>query len=154
MNKRGQYYLVAAVVFAGLFFLLINTVNKLEKETNTRIYELQKEMKIESSKVIEYYANTEDIDKIEDFTKKYAQYSGKGINIYFITGNTSLGCQQVYNYTNGNKMDITPIDFDSVQNITTATIEGKLYSFKFEKGENFYFIIIQKERGETYILTG
>jgi hypothetical protein len=150
-NKRGQYYLVAAMVFLGLFFILISGVNQSKKETNTKIYELQKEMRIESSKVLEYYALTGN-NKIENFTKEYSNYAGQETNIYFITGNRTT--QQVYNYTNGNKMNLNSFSFNSANNILSATIEGKIYSFEFEKGENFYFIITQKEEDEIYILRG
>jgi hypothetical protein len=151
MNKRGQYYLVAAIVFVGIIFILISTVNYSEKKTNTRVYELNKEMKIESSKVMEYSAYTGD-DKIENFTKEYSEYAGQGMNIYFIIGNRTN--QQVYNYTNGNKMSITGFTFDPTENILNVTIEEKQYPLKFEKGENFYFIITQREDDEVYISKG
>ena len=152
-NKRGQYYLVAAMIFIGIIFILISIVNQSKKETNTRIYELSKEMKIESSKVIEYYANTSD-NKIENFTKEYSEYVGQETNIYFITGNRTSSFQEVYNYTNGTKMNITSFTFDSGENTLNVTIEEKLYSFEFEKGENFYFIITQTDGDEKYILRG
>jgi hypothetical protein len=150
-SKRGQYYLVAAVIFVVLFSILLSIVNQSKKETNTRIYELQKEMKIESSKVMEYYANTGN-DKIEDFTKNYSKYAGYGINIYSITGD--LITREVYNYTNGVKGATPPYDFDEAQNTLNVTIEEKLYSFKFESGKNFYFVLTQKNGNEKYILIG
>jgi hypothetical protein len=152
-NKKGQYYLVAAMIFLGLFFILISGVNQSKKETNTKIYELQKEMRIESSKVLEYYALTGN-NRIENFTKEYSNYAGQETNIYFITGNRTPTTQQVYNYTNGNKMNLNSFSFNSENNVLSATIEGKVYSFYFEKGENFYFIITQKEKNEIYILRG
>jgi len=150
-NKRGQYYLIAAIIFIGIIFILISVVNESRKETNTRVYELSKEMKIESSKVMEYYAYTGN-NQIENFTKKYSEYAGQEINIYFITGNRTL--QKAYNCTGGNRKNITDLDFDSVGNILNMTIEEKIYSFNFEKGENFYFVITQKEGDEEYILRG
>jgi hypothetical protein len=108
-------------------------------------------MKIESSKVMEYSAYTGD-DKIENFTKEYSEYAGQGMNIYFIIGNRTN--QQVYNYTNGNKMSITGFTFDPTENILNVTIEEKQYPLKFEKGENFYFIITQREDDEVYISKG
>jgi hypothetical protein len=150
-NKRGQYYLIATMIFIGIIFILISVSNQSKKETNTRIYELSKEMKIESSKIMEYYAYTRD-NKIENFTKEYSEYAGGKKNIYFITGNQTT--QEVYNYTNGNKVDINSGTFDMIQNTLNVTIEGKNYIFEFEKGENFYFIITQKEEDNEYILKG
>jgi len=149
MNKRGQYYLVAAIIFIGIIFILISVVNQSKKETNTRIYELSKEMKIESSKVMEYSVNTGNTANMEDFTKEYSEYAGQGINIYFITGNRAA--QEVYNYTNGLKNTI-PSSMNG--NTLETTIEGMDHSFEFEKGENFYFIITQNEGDEKYILEG
>jgi len=150
-NKRGQYYLIAAIIFIGIIFILISVVNESKKETNTRIYELSKEMKIESSKVMEYYSYT-GYNQIEDFTKKYSEYVGERTDIYFILGN--LTTQEVYTYTGGESINITELFFDQTENILNATIEEQLYSFNFEKGENFYFVIIQKEGDEEYILRG
>jgi hypothetical protein len=150
-NKKGQYYLVAAVIFVVLFSILLSIVNQSKKETNDRIYELQKEMKIESLKVMEYYANTEN-DKIENFTKKYSEYAGYGINVYSIAGN--LSNPQIYNYTNGIKGTEPSSIPDNSQNTLNVTIEEKLYSFKFESGKNFYFVLTQKNGNEMYILTG
>lgn len=150
-NKKGQYYLVAAVIFVVLFSILLSIVNQSKKETNTRIYELQKEMKIESSKVMEYYANTGN-DKVEYFTKNYSKYAGYGINIYSITGD--LSTREVYNYTNGIKGTTPSYEFNEAQNTLNVTIEEKSYSFKFESGKNFYFVITQKNGNEKYILTG
>jgi len=150
MNKRGQYYLVTAIIFIGIFFILISVVNQSKKETNMIIYEISKEMKIESSKVIEYSAYTGN-NRIEDFTKKYAEYAGQETNIYFITGNLATATQEVYNYTNGIK---TTIPSNIEGNVLDTILEGQTYSFEFKKGENFYFVIIREENDEKYVLRG
>lgn len=140
--------MVAAIIFVAIFFALISVINHSKKQTNTRLEELGKEMKMESLKAIEYSANTED-DKIENFTEKYSAYAGRDVNIYFITG--GISSPEVYNYTDGVK---NPLDFTPNGNIIETTIEGRAYSFEFKKGKNFYFIITQEKDEEKYILTG
>lgn len=147
MNKRGQYYLVVAILFVGIAFGLMSVMNSSKTETFSKIYEIQKEIRLESSKVIEYSSNTGD-NRIEDFTKNYSNYSGKGIKIYYITGD--LLDQEVYNYTNGEK---NSLNFNFEEDTLNTTIEEKEYYFKFEKGENFHFIIIEEMGEEKYLLT-
>ncbi len=149
MNKRGQYYLVAAIVFIGLFFSIVYISNSSsEKTTSSRIYELSRELKIESSKSLEYYSNTDD-NQMENFTREFSEYSGKDVNIYFIRGNTSS--PEVYNYTNSVK---NPIAFTQSDSTVNTTIEGKSYAFEFKKGENFYFVIARNTDEERYVLKG
>jgi hypothetical protein len=58
--------------------------------------------------------------------------------------------QEVYNYTNGEK---NSLNFNFEEDTLNTTIEEKEYYFKFEKGENFHFIIIEEMGEEKYLLT-
>ncbi|MFH1365229.1 MAG: hypothetical protein ABIH28_01445 [archaeon] len=153
-NRRGQYYIIAAIIFLGIFFSLMDVLNSSKKENSTKIEEISKEIKIESSKVIEYSSNTGD-EKIEDFTKKYSEYAGKEVNIYFITGEVDASWviinSEVYNYAEGVKENLA---FTLDGNILNTNINEKTYSFDFKKGKNFYFIIVQNMGDEKYILRG
>lgn len=152
MKKKGQYYLVAAIIFLGIFFILVSVANQSKKETNEEIYALNQEMKIESARVLEYFAYTGD-NKIGNFTQKYSEYSREGgADIYYIVGNSAL--QEVYNYTEGEKQNLENFVFDPVEEVLNVTIKGREYLFNFEKGENFYFIISQSKDGEEYVLVG
>jgi hypothetical protein len=128
--------------------MALSVLNHLKKQTNTQINELVQEMKIESSKTLEHYAYSGE-NKIGEFTKNYSDYAGEEYDIYFIVGNQNS--QEAYHYPNGTKTLLSP---SFASNTLNATIDGILYSFNFNKGENFYFVIIQKLNGEKYILRG
>ncbi len=173
-NKRGQFYLIAAVVVVALVLAYIAISNSISKSSFRELEKPQEDLKIESSNVLDYvlYKNLDEAqrnEKIEDFAKTYSNYSSAE-NFYYIYGDSSSIRVSAYrkksssgiyvNAAGSNEEMEIPLKIFTTQNFiptldeVTLTIEGNEHSFKIEQGQNFYFIISQENEGEEYIFTG
>lgn len=100
MHKRGQFYLITAVVLIIIIGSFVGYSNYAESRTPLRVYDLGKELDIESQHVLEYgiinnereiisQDNTASVDLLEHFTTLYYQYaesSAEDLEMYFILG--------------------------------------------------------------------
>ena len=173
MKKRGQFYLVAAIVIIGLIIGLAGVSNYVKQKPRVKIYDLDEELGIESEEIVQYgvfnYENNDDlISFLGNFTELYTEYAGEGKDLYFIYGDRD----DVYNFTilsykeigkgvvsagtskyhvKGkvvNETQQTPIG-DKV----SVIIGGTSHNFTLTKGENFYYILAEVSGDETHILS-
>ena len=152
MEKRGQFYLIAAIIIVGLLISFITVFNYSKKEENVIVNDLENELKIESQKVLDYSFVSGD-DKISQFGKDYSSYIGNEIEIHFITGKDPN--IKAYQYINRIEVDSSEnLQIDNQNNKIIFTLDGTDYEFDLTSGENFYFIISQQLKGETYVATG
>lgn len=91
-NRRGQFFLIAAVVIIAVIVSIVTITNYTQKKDVVRLYDLGEELGIESQQVLDYgtYSelNEEEMtDLIENFIDNYVSYIGTDKNIYFIFGN-------------------------------------------------------------------
>ena len=141
MKKRGQAFLITAVIFIAIVSALI-TIHNFSKKTEFSTFPyIAEEIQIESEKVMDYdLINSE--NKIGDFTDDVSNYTKKeNIEIYFITGDSgSLICSKCDELTESN-------------NLISAKIGDDIYEFPKTQGKHFYFIMIKEINGEKYVYT-
>ena len=142
-------YLIAAIVIVGLIIGFVTVFNFSKKEELTKAYELKEELRIESSKVLDYIEASGD-DKLENFTKIFAEYAGSEFKIYYITG--EAGSLEGYKYNEGVE---EPVDVDETSELgkVIIVVNETDYKFDVEEGQNFYFVISQYNEGEQYVET-
>lgn len=148
MNKRGQFYLIAAMLIIAIILGLNAVSNYLNQKSNVRLEDLRKELKIEAGHVLDYGVVSGD-DELDDFTRKYSDYAGDEFEIYFITG--EAGGIEAYKYVNDVK---TYTSVTEENNLIIAEINDVDYEFELNDGVNFYFVISQKVGGDTYVVSG
>ncbi len=169
-QKRGQFYLIAAVIIMGIVIGIGSISNFAEKKSYNEIYDFGEELKIESEKVLDHgIYNKKNIKSLlTDFTKDYANYTRGEKDLYFVFGNEDLISGVAYQYLSdetiyvnigeGNEELIADGEVHEIGNPTgeeiTIIIEEENYNFKLKKGENFYFIVSQEIGNEKYIVTG
>ena len=90
-NKTGQFYLVAAIIIAGIAIGLVAVANYSKKQEQTEINSLKEEIQIESSMVLDHALNTgesqqETSNLMQDFTQIYIDSESRDKNLYFIFG--------------------------------------------------------------------
>ncbi len=175
MNKRGQFFLIATIVIAGLIvgLSLIQISTKAPKE-ETAIYDLSREIGFESNKVIDYgvfnsVSQAQLSNNLTSLLDYYAAISPE-TEVMVIYGNEN-SLQGVY-YTEkadstglstgtGSSMKVLDISSTS-QNITKyISVYGERikvdinenisYEFDLKSGENFY-IVLEKKKGEEKIV--
>ena len=149
-NKKGQFYLVATIIIVGIVIGLAVIFNYSTKTNSYEVEEIAKELNIESQKVMDYDI-AQSTNKLENFAGNYSSYVGEDKDIYFIIVG-EVGNGEAYKFTDGEK-----VDFSEDLNVTGEEIQfglNETYTFKREKGKNFYFIIIYNKGGEIYVYTG
>ena len=153
MNKRddkgGQFYMLAAIVIIALFLGFIAIQNYSKTTKSTRVYDLKKELEIESGKFLDDGAKYGVYDW-QGFTGNFSKHAGRDINIGYIVG--IMGNLDVFRYDeNGAK--IKDIIYSETFGSVTVTWDDVDYTFKTTEGQNFYFIIAQYINEEKYIAT-
>jgi len=149
-NKKGQFYLVATIIIVGIVIGLAVIFNYSTKTNSYEVEEIAKELNIESQKVMDYDI-AQSTNKLENFAGNYSSYVGEDKDIYFIIVDED-GDGEAYKYIAEEK-----VNFSEDLNVTGEEIQfglNETYTFKREKGKNFYFIIIYDKRGERYVYTG
>ena len=149
-NKRGQFYLIAAVTIVTMIVVLTSMPIYTKKKIPEDYKNLGRELEIESERVLDYTTKTgADKDKtLENFTKDFENYAGQESEIYYIHMNESkyIG----YKYVNGLQTPIISLSNSSSE--INAVIDGNMYDFNLERGRNFYFVIIHEGTdGEIHI---
>jgi hypothetical protein len=184
INKKGQVYLIAAVVIIGLILGYVTVTNAFKgKDTDTRIFDLRDELNIEAGEVIDFGIFKENKDGIStsgqtfpslndlilDFTDTYNEYAGEGRDLFFVFG-TDEGITVVsyQEHTSGSvevggsKIDlvdekrsvINPGEGDDIKIITGEGDDEDEYNFELSEGENFYFVISERRGGEEFVTKG
>ncbi|MDD5699845.1 MAG: hypothetical protein PHH00_01470 [Candidatus Nanoarchaeia archaeon] len=168
MNKRGQVYLIAAIIIITIAAGLITISNYVSSHQTQDIYYLRDEIKIESSRVMDYAAlNSANFkNTMINFSEQYMNNT-RGNNFYFVLGSeTSMTflAYQSFNATifldGADKTSDVGIgriyignSFDPGANVTLG-INGNDYVFKLNVGNNYGFIISGEKGGQDYIARG
>lgn len=146
-NKRGQFYLIAAVMLIVVIIGLVSIVNYTSSKDDSKVNLYGDKLKIESEKVLDYDLNN-GANEIENFTRSYSNYMGSNVNAYFIVGiNSSL---RAYTYIAGVKLDLTN-NLEVSDGKIYFTAEDTEYIFDLNKGQNFYFILYQETDSGNYV---
>ncbi len=156
MEKKGQFFLVAAVIIIVVILGLAGISNRLITKTeNTRIYELSKELDLESESVINYgIYNSEDIaNLLQNFSTQYGEYIGENSDVYFIYGDYEGIYAAVYQRAEGDisiggstvtvetrEVDIRRLEYPE-DGVIIIIVADQKYQFKLAEGQNFFFVL-------------
>ena len=174
MSKSGQFYLVTAVVLAGIIIGISAISNYSKKERNPELDKLTEEIKIESVKTMDYGTNNnfngaQMNQLMQNFTNYYVNYEARnGKNLYFVFGNsnniTISGYQETAKVVSASSGSSQTTITQSAGNFTGSispsvsslvlSIDGKQHNFNLSTAENFYFVITQDVSGGEYVVTG
>jgi len=176
MNKRGQFYLIAAIIIIVVIIGFVVTINYSKRSDIIKLYDLGDELKIESENVIAYGVyNSLEMNGLDgllkNFTQIYTNYSGEGKDLYFVFGDdenitlagyTDLGEGTVSLKIPGQEGEegtlLTGDNYIAKQYPITSedivVVIGDLdYHFALSEGDYFYFVIAQEIEGEHYIFS-
>lgn len=178
MNKRGQFYIIAAILIVMVLFGLasVSTYTIVKPEPKT-IYDLSKDLDRESYKVLEY-----GIYNKENLTNLSESFSGEDVAKYFLkkTDNANIG------FVYGDKNDLNFLTYNHIktggitvggsrweaykdyskkrkadkkkdfkkvngQDFIKVRILEKDHLFELRDNEMFYFIIVKKRGDELFV---
>lgn len=94
-NKKGQFFLIAAVIIIVVIVSVVTISNYSQQKQTTKLYDLGKELGIESQNVLDYgtySSQSQDQMKtlMEQFINNYRSYLEQDKNIYFVFGNSQI----------------------------------------------------------------
>lgn len=166
-NKRGQFYLIAAVIIIAMILGFVAISNQFKKKDFTKLYDVGEELRIEAAVVLDYgaYNNKDMKEFLINFTKTYLNYT-EVENLYFLFGDTSEVSVAAYRkltpitiLVNGQEFNIPKEEYISQSysnptNPVVLTINEIEHEFELKQGENFYFIASYGSEEEDYVFTG
>lgn len=174
MNKGGQFFLMAALIIAGVIIGLTSIVNYTHAPAErTQFYDLGKEIGFEARQVLDYgtYSGSDTEQLLETFIANYSSYISQD-QVVFIYGNSTSIIAFYFNQTlvgsvgidlGGDNPNIIPITLpqggqtqvqpDDEGNII-VTINGISYEFNLRAGQNFYFVLVKEEDEDRFVTTG
>ena len=171
MGKTGQFYLIAAIILASIIIGIVTVSNYSKRDSITRFQDLKEELQIESENVLDYgvynkFNEAQMYGLLNDFTQEYIDSASGDKDLYFVFGNenniTVKGYQKsdkIISVSSGASSTITQEagefigSIDPSGNDIILYIGDNSYTFKLNKGENFYFVISQQGEGG-YIVSG
>lgn len=173
MKKRGQFFLIAALITAGLLFGLTAVINSAQSRAEDRgFYDLSREIDFETKRVLDYGTyytqdvNTEQL--MQGFLTQYADYIAQE-KVIFLFGNRDsieglfftnrvLGSLGIGTGGGATLIPIQQITGSVAQvaregDTVTVTIEGIPYRFTLLEGQNFFFVIVKENNDEVSVAT-
>jgi hypothetical protein len=170
MNKRGQVFLMAALIIAGILISLVRISNESKaREEPEAFFDLSDEISFETKRVLDYGVINADPNVSGLASQLLSNYSEAIGNqdVAFIYGNAVSGIYAFY-YENVQVVAVTlfdglfdtvtvqsgkPIDvgYSTVSNTATIRIDGVDYTFNLKPGQNFYFVLAKDDEGEKFV---
>lgn len=174
INKRAQFFLIAALIISGIILSFGNTYTKINIQTeDAKIYDLSEQLKYESTQVLDnglIAGSTSDViaENLKNLTEYYANLNPDS-NIDIIFGN-STELKSISKKQGEASIEISNIldskDTKTGTNITKdssnkkvkvkipseSNSEGAERSFDMNEGQNFYLIIRKKINDQDVII--
>jgi len=118
-DKKGQFYLLAAVVIITIIVGFAGVSNSLKKNSGIKLQDSGEELNFESGQVLEYGVTHEtNLTKlVTHFTTSYDEYAGENKEILFIVGNPDLET-----YGTGDPISVGDLEVYSYSDTVTGTI--------------------------------
>lgn len=170
MNKRGQVFLMAALIIAGILISLVRISNEsVAREEPEAFFDLSDEISFETKRVLDYGVinSVSNInDSVSSLLSNYSENIGNQ-DVAFVYGNAIDGIYAYY-YEQINVIGATilggiavPItiasgsqieaQYSQTANTATIRIDGIDYTFNLKPGQNFYFVLAKDEEGEKFV---
>ena len=159
VNKRGQFFLIAALIIISVVFSLAVIYNSAASQSSdfSRTNSLAHEIQYESTQLVNQglYNNVSEDNitvNLQNLSLIYSK-SNPSYNITVIYGNYPSNIMFSYmQYLNGNGF-INPASRPISNDNVSLSLNNINYSFKVRRGHNIFVIIQKEDHDERYIAT-
>jgi hypothetical protein len=152
LYKKGQFYLIAGIIIISVIIGLIGVVNYVKKSQTVLVGDLKEEIKIESQKVLENKV-AQGGDPMNQYGLDYSSHLGNDIELYFIVGEDPN--IEAYKYVNGFRTDVSEyLTIDGGNQKIIFELNEISYEFNLMETENFYYLIVQEIKEESFVAVG
>ncbi len=174
MEKRGQFYLIAAVIIVVILVGTIGIANYLRVQNSgesIKLYDISEELQLEGEAVVNFgiFNDNQELEEVlEDFTAEYGEYISEGSDVYFIYGdetgmevlgykrdesgsiNFNIGGSQTTLRFQGKRVDRASVTEEEIGSDSNVAVDvgGSNYDFDVKKGQNFFFVV-RDDSGES-----
>lgn len=176
MQKRGQFFLIAALIIISLIigFQKVYTSVYVE-DTDSQIYDLSREIDFEGKQVVQhgvfFSVSESDLDKqVQDLTSLYASTHPDSEFLFVYGDQTSLTAlsyelkESTFGISTGGvapeisvkrtiSQTVRSKNIDSSDEVKVKINDKTEYDFNLKKGNNF-FLILSRERNEEKTIVG
>lgn len=169
MNKKGQFFLMAAVIAIVAFVSISSIVNYARTSEERETFDdLAEQIDFEANYVLDYgvYSDSDTEQLVREFIANYSLYVQQD-SVFFIFGNAdnlqgfylaedSVGSVGIVVGSNPIALPIEEIN-SYVQDVTVegdeivVTANNLEYRFTLRPGQNFYFVITHEVGDERYV---
>lgn len=149
-SKRGQFFLIFAVIIGVLLLFAATQINRATGKNNLDTFQISCDnYKTEIFKISQYaIANdkkSEEFSLLSDFSKAFFSHM-----------NDSYDSQMFILYGNSNKFTFSNFSSGSVQDYLSKenidiTLNGITKTYNFNKDDVFYFYLKSEKGGEVYV---
>lgn len=173
MSKRGQFFLMAAILIVGALIGLTTIANYVDTgASNDQFYDLGDEIGFEAKQVLDYgtYNQQETGQLVQSLLENYSSYIAED-QVIFIYGDTRNITAFYFNErvlgnvgidTGGSSPTNIPISQPGLEETEVQTINGKVivrvngidYTFLLRPGQNFYFVLVRDEEEDRFVTAG
>lgn len=158
LNKSGQFYLVATIVFVALIAGFITISDIREKPTLSQLEQIKEELEIEGQAVLETMIvnNLDREETWKSFGQDYVDTINEEIVLILVTGKKGENLAErtlnarVYEKEKDNYPIAVLLDEEDYAKVSYGDVSE---NFKVKQGEIFKFIIIKEEDDEVYAIT-
>ena len=168
MNKKGQFFLIAAVVIVRIIITLstVNITTKKPASETATFYDLSSEIKYESNRLIDHgvYASADISSSINSLIDNYSA-ANPDTTLTFIYGDKDSLKRRDYDPTSAGETTIAgaslleqiikSVDLDITDDISNGKIKVKLgeqtLDFNLTTGENFFIVLKKEVEEETLV---
>ncbi len=174
MNKRGQFFLIAAIITIGVIISLAVIINSATSSASQdSFYRRSDEVGFESKRVLDYgvYRPSANLQlDLQTFLEDYADVIGQeqalflfgdttgAVTAYYFeqsaVGSVGIATGGASNLVTIQEVTQTEADITLVGSTVSATIEDTTYQFPLLRGQNFYFVIIKTDEEERFVAQG
>lgn len=157
-NKRGQIFLIIALVVIGIIIGLSFTYTKTRApQEESRVIDLSNEIYYEGAQVVDrgvYSGQQGGIEiKINDLISSYSQLNPDSeITVIYGNGNgTTYRCKESGSASIGTaaqslcELDTDTFEIPPQDGVITVALGGETYTFELENAEQNFFIVLKKE---------
>jgi len=177
MQKRGQFYIIAAVILISLIYGLTAVENRASGTGNiARFYDLSDNFGKESVKIVDHgvYSKNSQAEierKLYDFYQNYTEYAlarDPDVSIIFVFGDKERAIVGRLNYSEAtahlfgleneseavsarsNELKVPSIESVSGDRVIVQ-IDGERKEFDLKNDESFYFVVMSKKGKEVLV---
>ncbi len=174
MNKKAQFFLIAALIIAAVILALSQVYSESRtSEQESYVYDFSNEVYYEASQVIDNgvfnsNSNQETTSRLESLTEYYAK-SNPDSDIVILYGDENSFSEIRYDASVGSQITNSPVSsqfspeeiIDSENNVKKIPIvledkenpDKKIKrEFEVKKGQNFYIVIRKKIQNEQFVI--